>query len=117
VPKHTGPTKAILTAHLGLIIPLKRNDCHMQVDTENLVWEEGKVFVFDDMFDHEVWNNTDEDRIILLMHLKRPLRFPGSILRDMFFSGLRASPFVKDGLANLEKLRNDQKAKDLQAAA
>ena len=110
VPKHTGPTKAILTAHLGLIIPLKREACHMQVGTENMVWEEGKVFIFDDMFDHEVWNDTSEDRIILLMHLKRPLRFPGSVLRDIFFSALRASPFVKDGLKNLETLRNAQQA-------
>jgi beta-hydroxylase len=117
VPKHTGPTKAILTAHLGLIIPLKRENCHMQVATENLVWEEGKVFIFDDMFDHEVWNDTSEDRIILLMHLKRPLRFPGSVLRDMFFAALRASPFVKDGLKNIENLRNAKAAAAAQLAA
>jgi beta-hydroxylase len=117
VPKHTGPTKAILTAHLGLIIPLKRENCHMQVATENLVWEEGKVFIFDDMFDHEVWNDTSEDRIILLMHLKRPLRFPGSVLRDMFFAALRASPFVKDGLKNIEQLRNAKAAAAAQIAA
>ena len=78
----------------------------MQVGDENMVWEEGKVFVFDDMFDHEVWNDTGEDRVVLLLHLKRPLRFPGTVLRDLFFAGLRASPFVKDGLKNLEKLRN-----------
>jgi beta-hydroxylase len=108
VPKHTGPTKAILTAHLGLVIPRRRENCHMRVDTENLVWEEGRVFIFDDMFDHEVWNDTDEDRIILLLHVKRPLRFPGSLLRDLFFAVLRASPFVKDGLKNLERLRDAQ---------
>jgi beta-hydroxylase len=117
VPKHTGPTKAILTAHLGLIVPLKREACHMQVGPENLVWEEGKVFIFDDMFDHEVWNDTDEDRIILLLHLKRPLRFPGSLLRDLFFAALRASPFVKDGLKNLEKLRNAKPTESVQIAA
>jgi beta-hydroxylase len=117
VPRHTGPSKAILTAHLGLIIPLKRENCHMQVATQNLVWEEGKVFIFDDMFDHEVWNDTNEDRIILLMHLKRPLRFPGSLLRDMFFAGLRASPFVKDGLKNLERLRNAKPAAAVETAA
>jgi beta-hydroxylase len=61
------------------------------------------VVVFDDMYPHEVWNDTDEDRIILLMHLKRPLRFPGTWLRDLFFAILRASPFVKDGVRNLER--------------
>ncbi|HEX2589898.1 MAG TPA: aspartyl/asparaginyl beta-hydroxylase domain-containing protein [Rhizomicrobium sp.] len=103
VPRHTGPTKAILTTHLGLSIPVKRNDCHMDVDGNNLVWEEGRAFIFDDMYPHEVWNDTDEDRIILLLHIKRPLRAPGSWLRDLFFAALRKSPFVKDGLRNLEE--------------
>jgi hypothetical protein len=103
VPHHTGPTKAILTAHLGLIIPLKRDRCHMEVAEHDVIWEQGKVVVFDDMYPHEVWNDTDEDRIILLMHLKRPLRFPGTWLRDLFFAILRASPFVKDGVRNLER--------------
>ena len=102
VPQHTGPTKAILTAHLGLIVPLRRERCHMAVSDRDVVWEEGRVVVFDDMYPHEVWNDTDEDRIILLLHIKRPLKFPGSVLRDLFFSALRASPFVRDGLKNLE---------------
>ncbi len=29
VPRHTGPTKAILTAHLGLIVPRQRERCRM----------------------------------------------------------------------------------------
>ncbi len=108
VPRHTGPTKAIVTAHLGLVIPQKREQCRMDVAGQTVCWEEGKVAVFDDMFPHEVWNDTDEDRIILLLHLKRPLRFPGSTLRDLFFAGLRASPFVKDGLENLAAWKPDQ---------
>lgn len=103
VPRHTGPTKAILTAHLGLIVPLRRENCRMQVGDHKVIWEEGRIVVFDDMFPHEVWNDTDEDRIILLLHVKRPLRFPGSALRDLFFAVLRASPFVRDGLRNLER--------------
>ena len=110
VPRHTGPTKAILTAHLGLIIPLKRDRCHMEVGEHDVIWEQGKVVVFDDMYPHEVWNDTEEDRIILLMHLKRPLRFPGTWLRDSFFAILRASPFVKDGVRNLERWEKDRAA-------
>jgi hypothetical protein len=50
-----------------------------------------------------VWNDTEEDRIVLLLHVKRPLRFPGSMLRDMLFGVLRASPFVQDGVRNLQR--------------
>jgi beta-hydroxylase len=106
VPRHTGPTKAILTSHLGLMIPREREKCHMAVgDGNDIVWKEGEIVIFDDMFPHEVWNDTDEDRIILLLHIKRPLKFPGSWLRDLFFAGLRASPFVRDGLRNLDQWR------------
>jgi beta-hydroxylase len=75
----------------------------MNVGENDVVWEDGKVVVFDDMFPHEVWNDTNEDRIILLLHIKRPLKFPGSALRDLFFAALRASPFVRDGLRNLDQ--------------
>ena len=115
VPRHTGPTKAILTTHLGLVIPAEREKCHMNVGGEDVVWREGEVVIFDDMFPHEVWNDTSEDRIILLLHIKRPLKFPGSALRDLFFAGLRASPFVRDGLRNLDQW--DKKAPAAQAAA
>jgi aspartyl/asparaginyl beta-hydroxylase (cupin superfamily) len=103
VPRHTGPTKAILTAHLGLIIPRQRERCRMVVGDHTVVWEEGRLVIFDDMFPHEVWNDTEEDRIVLLLHVKRPLRFPGSMLRDMLFGILRASPFVQDGVRNLQR--------------
>jgi ornithine lipid ester-linked acyl 2-hydroxylase len=103
VPRHTGPTKAILTTHLGLVIPAEPEKCHMDVSGRDVVWREGRAVIFDDMFPHEVWNDSGEDRIILLLHIKRPLRFPGSALRDLFFAALRISPFVRDGLRNLER--------------
>mgnify|MGYP001604149007 CR=1 FL=1 len=110
VPRHTGPTKAILTSHLGLIVPREREKCHMQVADQNVVWDEGKIVIFDDMYPHEVWNDTDEDRIILLLHVKRPLKFPGSALRDLLFAGLRASPFVRDGMQNLDRWEKKRQA-------
>lgn len=116
VPKHTGPTKAILTTHLGLIVPREREKCHMAVgDGHNVVWKEGEIVIFDDMFPHEVWNDTDEDRIILLVHIKRPLKFPGSMLRDLFFAALRASPFVRDGLRNLDDWKQKHPVVDASA--
>ena len=78
VPRHTGPTKAILTAHLGLKVPRNHSACHMQIGSQDFSWTDGRVVVFDDMFPHEVWNETSENRIILLLHIKRPERFPGS---------------------------------------
>lgn len=110
IPRHTGPTKAILTVHMGLIIPHDREGCRMQVGDDKIVWHEGRVVIFDDMYPHEVWNDSNENRVILMLHLKRPLRFPGSLIRDLLFAVLRASPFVRDGLQNLDRWEKSQRA-------
>ncbi len=33
------------------------------------VRREGEIFVFDDIYEHEVWNDTGEERVILLFDL------------------------------------------------
>ncbi|MEE8455926.1 MAG: aspartyl/asparaginyl beta-hydroxylase domain-containing protein, partial [Limibaculum sp.] len=58
IPAHTGVTKGILRAHLGLVIPREREKCRIRVGDEIKAWEAGKVFVLDDTYDHEVWNDT-----------------------------------------------------------
>jgi beta-hydroxylase len=103
VPRHTGPTKAIVTAHMGLIVPRDRDQCRMAIGDHEVVWQGGRVAIFDDMFPHEVWNDTEDRRVILLLHVKRPLRFPGSLVRDTLFALLRASPFVRDAVRNIER--------------
>jgi len=37
-----------------------------------VAWEEGKALVFDDSYEHEVWNRTDEDRVVLLWDVWHP---------------------------------------------
>lgn len=101
IPRHRGVTKAILTAHLGLIVPSRRQGCRMQVDDRLLHWNEGKAFVFDDCFHHEVWNDTAEQRVILLIQFRRPAGLLGRLVGDLFLAALRRSRFVKDARASL----------------
>jgi beta-hydroxylase len=103
VPRHTGPTKAILTAHLGIKVPSNRSACRMEIGSQAFSWDEGRMVLFDDMFPHEVWNNTAENRVILLLHIKRPEHFPGSVLRETLFATLRQTSLVKDALQNLDR--------------
>ena len=44
----------------------------LRVAEETLEWREGKVFVFDDSFDHEVWHEGGEDRLVLIVDLWHP---------------------------------------------
>ena len=101
IPRHRGVTKAILTAHLGLIVPRKREDCRMQVADEMLTWEEGRVLVFDDTYFHEVWNDTGEMRVILLIQFRRPTGWLGRKVGDLFLGAVRRSRFVQDARSSL----------------
>jgi len=99
---HRGVTKAIFTTHLGLRVPRHGELCWMTVDGQVVHWREGKAVVFDDTYEHEVQNQTPEERVVLLLHVKRPVRFPGSFIADFFLWCVRVSPFIQDALKNLE---------------
>jgi aspartyl/asparaginyl beta-hydroxylase (cupin superfamily) len=101
IPRHRGVTKAILTAHLGLIVPKKRQDCRMQVADEMLTWEEGRILVFDDTYHHEVWNDTEESRVILLIQFRRPTGWIGRLVGNIFLGAVRRSRFVQDARSSL----------------
>ena len=101
IPRHRGVTKAFITAHLGLKVPSDAKNCTMEVEDQRVQWGEGEWVVFDDTYEHEVWNNTDETRIILLCQVARPMRAPGSWLSKAIMAYVRASPFVREAKNNL----------------
>ncbi len=102
LPRHRGVTKGMLTYHLGLHVPTSRSDCYIQIEDTPYHWREGEFLVFDDTRYHEVFNRSDAPRVILLLHIRRPLGFPGSWLQDLFFWGIRRSPFVQDARHNID---------------
>ncbi len=112
IPLHTGVTKRIITCHLALVVPERREDCRIQVDDQILRWEAGKCMVFDDTYPHEVWNDTDQTRAVLLIQFKRPLRLPGRLLGDLFLGAVRRSPFVQEARGNLADWNQAQKLLD-----
>ena len=65
-------------------------------------WEEGKSMIFDDTFNHEVWNDTDETRVVLFVDVLRPLPSPGVADQPADRQGDRVSPFVLDAKRNQE---------------
>jgi len=75
VHAHSGPTNCRLRAHLGLQVPSDPTGLStLRVADQQLTWEEGKLLVFDDSFDHEVWydNPQKKPRIVLIMDLWHP---------------------------------------------
>ncbi|XP_010902882.2 aspartyl/asparaginyl beta-hydroxylase isoform X13 [Esox lucius] len=67
---HTGPTNCRLRIHLGLVIP--KTGCKIRCTNETRTWEEGKVLIFDDSFEHEVWQDADSYRLIFIVDVWHP---------------------------------------------
>jgi len=63
IPPHTGVTNARLIVHLPLVVP---PGCNYRVGAERREWREGKAWVFDDTFEHEAVNDSDEPRVLLI---------------------------------------------------
>lgn len=107
IPRHWGMTKGMLTYHLALKSPREREKCRIHIEepgkTHILSWEDGKSFIFDVMYNHEVWNDTDEDRYILLLQIKRPCRWVGNFIQNFFLFCVRHSRFVQDIKRNIEE--------------
>ncbi len=102
IPAHRGVTKGLLTCHLGLQVP-RGDGLRMRVGGETVGWSEGGTLLFDDTYEHEVWNDTDETRIVLLVQFERPLAQPGRAVARAFLGGVRRSPFVREATANIAR--------------
>ena len=96
ITPHRGVTKGILRCHLGLMVPDRREDCWMRVDDRRYSWEQGKCLVFDDTYDHEVLNDTDQERVILLFDFERPMRFWGRIFNRLFIKALKLTAYYQE---------------------
>jgi len=115
IKAHRGVTKTLLRCHLGLIVPKEKGACRMRVDDVTFEWNEGKAIVLDDTFDHEVWNDSSEDRVVLLFDFDRPMGLFGRLLNRIFISGLKLTAYYRDPAKNLERLEksfNDALAGD-----
>lgn len=66
---HRGVTNTRLVTHLPLIVP---PDCALRVGGETHVWEEGRCVTFDDTFEHEAWNHSEQTRVVLIMDSWNP---------------------------------------------
>jgi aspartyl/asparaginyl beta-hydroxylase (cupin superfamily) len=96
IPDHCGPYKGIVRYHLALKVPEPRERCRIRVGDEITTWEEGQSLLFDDTYEHEVWNDTDGERVVLFLDVIRPLRFPMNVLNWLVIAAIARSPFIAD---------------------
>jgi len=101
ITPHKGPTRAVIRAHLGLKVPKDWQQVWIRVDEDILHWHDGKVVLFDDTYEHEVRNDTDETRAVLFIDIDRPMDTVGSLFNRLIVQLIRTSTYVKQPLKNL----------------
>ena len=69
IKRHCGPTNTRLRCHLGLSVP---DGCRIRIGSEIHRWRDGECLVFDDSFEHEVWHDGDDERIVLILDFWHP---------------------------------------------
>ena len=69
ITPHYGQSNHSLTVHLPIIVP---KGGYLTVAEQKIYWQKGKVVIFDDSFEHEAINPSNEDRIVLIFSIWHP---------------------------------------------
>lgn len=100
IPPHRGPYNGLLRYHLGLLIPNPKSSCRIRVGDEIVNWSYGNSVVFDDTYEHEVWNDSDEYRVVLFADFLRPLPRLAAVINKALVNYI-ARPYVLEGKEKL----------------
>ena len=60
-----------LTLRIFILLQVP-NGCFMRIGETQVTWKEGEILVFDDSFEHEVWNLSGEERLIFILDIFHP---------------------------------------------
>ena len=69
IKPHHGMLNTRLICHIPLVVP---PNCALRVGSETRSWTQGELLIFDDSFEHEAWNRSDSNRIVLIFEIWRP---------------------------------------------
>ena len=99
IPPHGGPYKGVLRYHLALMVPEPASALGIRVGNDVRQWSEGKSLVFDDTWEHEAWNDTDDTRVVLFVDFKRPMKGVPRVFNEVVLKLIGFSPFIQDAKA------------------
>jgi len=69
IPPHHGLINTRLICHLPLVAP---PGSWFRVGADVRQWEEGRAWAFDDTIEHEAWNDSGQDRTVLIFDVWKP---------------------------------------------
>ncbi len=105
IPLHRGPFRGILRLYMGISVPTGpdgRPAAVLTVDGIEHRIGDGEALLWDDTFPHEVLNNSDSDRIVLLLDVRRremplDMELLSRLLIGMVATGVRLKKLANNG--------------------
>jgi aspartyl/asparaginyl beta-hydroxylase len=70
VARHTGPTNIRMRYHLGIEVPDR--DIFLRIHTQLVAWKQDRCIKFDDSYEHEVFQQSDQRRVVFILDLPHP---------------------------------------------
>lgn len=107
IPVHHGPYRGYLRYHLGIKVP-KNQPPSIRIKDEIYHWKERESLLFDDTWDHEVRNESKEERVVLILDLLRPLPYFPDLLNRFITKVLMKKVRINKVLKDVEKLNKDK---------
>lgn len=102
IPIHVGYYKGIVRYMLPLIVPDDKENCFLWVNGLKYSWTEGKGVIWDDIYPHKVYNNTNQDRVLLYMDVIRPIGGILDNLNSTVLNLIKNSDVVKEEIKRTE---------------
>ena len=85
VPAHNGPSFGFLRYHLAMRVP-KKAPPSIRVKDQVYTWKYREGMLFDDSWNHEVMNESEEVRVCLVVDFLRPMPWPLQALNRMWWN-------------------------------
>jgi len=102
IPPHRGAWAGVLRLHLALLVPQPAERCRIRIADDVHTWQEGRCLVFDDTYNHQVWNDTEGYRVVLFVDFERPLHWPLAALNHWLLNLAALAPFLREANARQE---------------
>jgi aspartyl/asparaginyl beta-hydroxylase (cupin superfamily) len=88
IPAHNGIYRGYLRYHLALKVP-RENPPKIRVKDQFHQWKEGESVLFDDSWEHQVYNEASDFRVVLIVDILRPMPALPSALNRVVKAYLR----------------------------
>lgn len=107
IPLHNGPYLGYIRYHLGLHVP-KENPPRFYVNSKEYIWREGEGVMFDDTWPHEVKNDSEDYRAVLIVDVLRPMPFGPNLVNKLVTNLIAKYTYGRRVINKLKNLKTEE---------